>query len=161
MFGWVPFVGAMAGSLFGGWLSGVIIRKGGAVSLARKATITLGGFIMLPALLVSMVVGDPLSAVIVIAIVLFGFQIAIGNIQTLPSDFFSGQTVGTLAGVSGMAAVAGVLITTWLVPVLTKTSYTPIFAVAAALVPLAIISIWTFGGRIEPVSASPVSSKGN
>ncbi len=35
---------------------------------------------------------------------LFGFQTAIGNIQTLPSDLFSGKTVGTLSGFAGMAA---------------------------------------------------------
>lgn len=160
IFGWVPYVGAMAGSVFGGWFSGLLIRLGGTVGIARKAAITLGGVIMLPALLVSMGAGDPLTAVIAIAAVLFGFQTAIGNIQTLPSDFFSGQTVGTLAGISGMAAVGGVLITTWLVPVLTKVSYTPIFAVAAAIVPLAVLSVWVFGGRIEPVSApNNLSSK--
>lgn len=162
MFGWVPYVGAMIGSLFGGWLSGRIIRAGGSVGLARKTAITLGGLVMLPALFVSMGAEDPLTAVVAIAAILFGFQMAIGNIQTLPSDFFSGQTVGTLAGVSGMAAVAGVLITTWLVPVLTKVSYTPIFAVAAAIVPLAVLSVWVFGGRIEPVVAPNLpTSKGN
>ena len=38
------------------------------------------------------------------AVILFGFQTAIGNVQTLPSDLFSGKTVGTLSGFSGMAA---------------------------------------------------------
>jgi ACS family hexuronate transporter-like MFS transporter len=162
MFAWVPFVGAMCGSLFGGWLSGALIRAGKTVGTARKTAITLGGVIMLPALLASMQAGDPLTAVIEIAAILFGFQVAIGNIQTLPSDFFSGQTVGKLAGISGMAAVAGVLITTWLVPVLTKVSYTPIFAVAAAIVPLAVLSVWVLGRRIEPVvPAQATSPKGN
>ena len=45
--------------------------------------------------------------VLLIAVILFGFQIAIGNIQTLPSDFFSGDSVGSLAGAGGTAAVVG------------------------------------------------------
>ena len=59
--------------------------------------------------------------------------------------------MGTLAGVSGTAAVAGTLITTWLVPVMTEISYAPIFALGAAIVPLALLSIWFVGGRIGPV----------
>ena len=45
-----------------------------------------------------------MTAVIIMAVLLFGFQIAIGNIQTLPSDLFSGKIVGTLSGFAGMAA---------------------------------------------------------
>jgi ACS family hexuronate transporter-like MFS transporter len=151
LFGWVPFVGAMIGSLFGGWLSGRLIRGGWSVDRARKTVITLGGLIMLPALLLTSQASEPLVAVLTIAVILFGFQIAIGNIQTLPADFFSGKSVGTLAGISGTAAVAGTLITTWLVPVMTEISYAPIFALGAAIVPLALLSIWFVGGRIGPV----------
>jgi len=155
LFAWVPFVGAMLGSLFGGWLAGRIIRAGGgtqaSVDAARKATIALGGAIILPALLLTMKAADPLYAVLLIAAILFGFQVAVGNIQTLPADFFSGASVGSLAGISGTAAVAGTLIVTWLVPALTRESYAPIFGVAAAMVPMAVVSMWLLAGRIEPV----------
>ena len=144
----------MLGSLIGGWLSGALIRRGWSVDRARKGVITLGGAIMLPALLLTAQAGEPLLAVLIIAVILFGFQMAIGNIQSLPADFFSGRSVGTLAGVSGTAAVAGTLITTWLVPVMTEISYAHIFVVAAAIVPLSILSIWLVGGRIEPVNKS-------
>ncbi|MCE2461948.1 MAG: MFS transporter, partial [Pseudomonadales bacterium] len=113
---WVPYVGAMAGALFGGWLARYLLEKGRTVDYARKLTITLGGVIMLPALLLTAAAATPVSAILLIAVILFGFQTAIGNIQTLPSDFFSGKSVGSLAGVGGAAAVAGVLITTELIP---------------------------------------------
>jgi ACS family hexuronate transporter-like MFS transporter len=152
MFAWVPYVGAAFGAIFGGWLAGWLIRTGWSVNRARKFTITLGGIIMLPALLATAVAATPLIAVLLIAVILFGFQIAIGNIQTLPSDFFAGKSVGSLAGVSGTAAVLGVLITIWLVPVITEQSYVPFFVMGAILVPLAVFSIWILGGRIEPVA---------
>ena len=38
-----------------------------------------------------------------------GFQLATGNIQTIPGDLFDGRSVGSLAGIGGMAAVAGTL----------------------------------------------------
>ncbi|NWK96309.1 MFS transporter [Sphingobium lactosutens] len=152
LFAWVPFVGAMAGSLTGGWLSGALIARGRTVNFARKIAITTGCVIMLPPLLLTMHAAAPLQAVLLIAAILFGFQMAINNIQTLPADYYGGGTVGSLAGLGGTAAVAGTLITTWLVPVMTVHSYAPIFALAAALVPLSLLCIWLLGGRIAPLS---------
>ena len=154
LFAWVPYVGAALGAVFGGWLAGKLIKSGWTVNAARKLTITLGGAIMMPMLIATAFASNPLAAVLLIAVILFGFQLAIGNIQTLPSDFFAGKSVGSLAGVGGTAAVVGVLITTWMVPVITRESYVPFFLLGAALVPLAVASVWIFGGRIEPVSAT-------
>jgi MFS transporter, ACS family, hexuronate transporter len=86
-------------------------------------------------------------AIGLISITLFGFQFLIGNIQTLPSDYFNGKNVGVVSGMGGTAAVLGVLITTWMVPVLTKTSYVSFFVLAAVLVPLAWISLKVFGKK--------------
>jgi ACS family hexuronate transporter-like MFS transporter len=155
IFAWVPYVGAMIGSLGGGWLSGRLIGAGWSVDRARKWVITLGGAIMAPALLGAVLATDPMWAVITIAFVLFGFQIAIGNIQTLPGDIFNGKSVGSLAGLGGMAAVAGTLITTWLVPVMTRDSYAPIFILVAALVPASLLALWLVTGRVEKVDAPP------
>lgn len=151
LFAWVPYVGAAAGSLVGGWFSGRLIHKGWSVNSARKFVIVAGGIIMLGSLLLTAFASTPLIAVVLIAVVLFGFQCSINNIQTLPSDFFSGKSVGSLAGLGGTSAVAGVLITIWLVPILTKTSYVPFFMMGALLVPLGIISIYLFGGTIKRV----------
>ncbi|MCY4427434.1 MAG: MFS transporter [Halieaceae bacterium] len=161
LFAWVPYVGAALGSIFGGWLAGKLLSHGWDVNRTRKFTITLGGAIMLPILFATAYAATPLVAVLLIAIILFGFQLAIGNIQTLPSDFFSGKSVGSLAGVGGTAAIVGVLLTTWAVPVLTRTSYVPFFALGGVLVPLAIMSVWLLGQRIEPVKPKPETTKGN
>ena len=91
-----------------------------------------------------------------------GAHVAINNIQTLPSDYLPGRSVGSLAGISGTAAVAGVLITTWIVPVATKVSYAPVFAMGASLVPLSILSIWLLGGRgerlVDPTLAADMTN---
>ena len=153
LFAWVPYVGAALGSIFGGWLVGIWLRKGWSVNKARKSIIYLGCLIMLPPLIMTAYAATPLIAVLLIAIILFGFQVSIGNIQTLPSDYFSGKTVGSLAGVSGSAAVIGVLITTWIVPVITVNSYVPFFILGAALVPMALLSLGILGGKIIPVKS--------
>jgi ACS family hexuronate transporter-like MFS transporter len=113
---------------------------------ARKTAIAVGCAIMLAALLailyfLSNLKETPIFAMVLIGITLFGFQFLIGNIQTLPSDYFNGKNVGTVAGMAGTAAVAGTLLTTWAVPIITKTSYESFFILAAVLVPLSWISV--------------------
>lgn len=149
-FAWFPYVGAAIGSIGGGWLAGLLIRKGWPVIKARKFCIGLGGILMLPALVASAFVGGPEEAMMTIFVALLGFQIAIGNIQTLPSDFFSGKSVGTLAGIGGTSAVFGILITTWLVPIMTQESYTSFFGMAALLVPLGVGAVFLLSGSGKP-----------
>ncbi|MEQ8207034.1 MAG: cupin domain-containing protein [Woeseia sp.] len=114
--------------------------------------ITLGGAIILPTLIATAYAATPLAAVFMMAVILFGLQLAIGNIQTLPSDFFAGKSVGSLAGAGGSAAVIGV-ITTQMVPRITTESYLPFFVLGALLVALAVLSVWLVGGNIKPASA--------
>lgn len=151
LFAWVPYVGAAAGSLFGGWIVGWVMNRGWNVNRARKGVITLGGLVMLPSLLLTAYAATPLMAVLLIALILFGFQTAIGNIQTLPSDFFTGKSVGSIAGLGGTTAALGVIITTYIVPQITQISYVPFFMMGALLVPLGVISVYVLGGRIRHV----------
>ena len=151
LFAWVPYVGAALGSVFGGWLAQRLLDRGWSVDRTRKLTIGLGGALMFPTLIATAYAYTPLLAVLLIAVILFGFQVAIGNIQTLPSDFYSGKSVGSLAGAGGTSAVVGVLITTWIVPAITQESYAPFFILGALLVPLAMLSVWLLAGRIRPL----------
>ncbi len=155
LFAWVPYVGAAAGSILGGWLSGNLIKKGWSVNKARKAVIVFGNAVCLPALILTAFASTPITAVLLIAVILFGFQVSINNIQTLPSDFLTGKSVGSLAGLGGTAAVFGVLITMWLVPPLTKISWAPFFVMGALLVPLGVSALYIFAGNIERIQRKP------
>jgi ACS family hexuronate transporter-like MFS transporter len=148
-FAWFPYLLAALGSLAGGYYSSRQIKKGMNAVTARRKAVTIGCSIMLVSLItiifmLNQLKEQPAITIGLISITLFGFQFLIGNIQTLPSDFFSGKNVGTVAGMGGTAAVLGVLITTWMVPVLTKTSYISFFVLAALLVPLSWLSLKYF-----------------
>jgi ACS family hexuronate transporter-like MFS transporter len=96
--------------------------------------------------------GAPVNAVLLMALILFGFQTSIGNVQTLPSDFFGGKSVGTLAGFSGMAAKLTAAALTALVPWLTSGgNYTPAFVIGASLAVTAMASVWILCPKIEPL----------
>ncbi len=151
-YAWVPYVGAMLGAWFGGLLAQNRIKAGWTVNNTRKLVITLGCLIMLPNLLAMSNPGGPEIAVILMAVILFGFQTAIGNVQTLPSDLFGGKSVGTLAGMAGMAAKLGAFGLTALVPWLTSGgNYTPAFVIGAALAIIAMSSVWFLCPKIEPL----------
>ncbi|MEM8900767.1 MAG: MFS transporter, partial [Bacteroidota bacterium] len=152
IYGWVPYVGAMLGAWFGGILAQNRIKAGWTVDKTRKLVITLGCVIMLPALLAMASPGRPEIAVMIMAVILFGFQTAIGNVQTLPSDLFGKKTVGTLAGLAGMAAKLAAAGLTYLIPILTSGgNYTPAFVIGAALAVIAMASIWILCPKIEPL----------
>jgi ACS family hexuronate transporter-like MFS transporter len=159
-FAWVPYVGAAAGSLLGGGFSSRLIRRKGRAVKARITAVTAGCIIMLPSLVLTAFATTPSVAIALITLILFGFQFAISNIQTLPSDFYDGRNVGTVTGMSGTAAVIGVLITTWLVPALTRHGYFWFFLLGALLVPLAYLSVVLLSPqpkqRQEKVSVSHV-----
>jgi len=151
LYAWVPYVGAMFGAWFGGLLAQDRIKAGWSVNKTRKAVIGLGGLIMLVSLLLTIKAASPLIAVLLMAAILFGFQTAVGNIQTLPSDFYSGKSVASLAGFAGTAAKLAVVGLNFLIPVITVNSYAPAFVVGAALAILSVLSVWILCGNIQPL----------
>lgn len=158
IYAWIPYVGAMLGAWFGGLLAGNRIGAGWSVNRTRKTVIALGGAIMLVSLLATTQASTPMVAVLLMAVILFGFQTAIGNIQTLPSDFYSGKSVGSLAGFAGTAAKLAVVALNFLIPIITVNSYAPAFAVGAGLAIATVLSVLFFCPDIKPLK--PKSATG-
>ncbi|MDQ3748674.1 MAG: MFS transporter [Acidobacteriota bacterium] len=151
-FAWVPFVAADAGSLFGGWFSGFLIGRGWSVDAARKTVIAFAACLM-PAGIAAAFVTDSMVALALIGVVLFGFQVWINNVQTLPSDFFPKNAVGSVAGLGGTGAGIGSMIfiftTGWVVD---NFSYTPILVAAGLLAPIGTIILFALSGKIQKIS---------
>ena len=149
LFTWVPYVAADAGSLSGGWLSGHLIARGWSVDRARK-TVILSASLLMPAGIFAAFVNDALVALALIGVVLFGFQVWINNVQTLPSDFFPDKAVASVAGLGGTGAGIGsmifILTTGWVVD---HFSYVPILVTAGFLAPVGTLVLFTLSGRIR------------
>ena len=151
---WVPYVGAMLGAWFGGLLAQNRLSSGWSVNKTRKMIITLGCLIMIPCFFFLKAPGTATNAVMIMAVLLFGFQTAIGNVQTLPSDMFSGKVVGTLSGFAGTAAKLGAFGLTILVPIITTGgNYTYAFLIGGGLAIIALLAVWILCPKIEPLKA--------
>ena len=147
---WVPYVGAMLGAWFGGLLAQNRLSSGWNVDKTRKMTITLGCIIMIPCFFLLRSPGTAINAVLIMAVLLFGFQTAIGNVQTIPSDLFGGKVVGTLSGFAGTAAKLAGAALTYIIPAITMGgNYIPAFLTGGALAFIALASIWFLCPRIE------------
>jgi len=150
---WISYLMAALGSILGGMFAGTLMKKR-SVDFSRKATITVGGLLILAAFvgIISFVREDNFMTFIYLAgVALFGFQFAIGNIQTISSDLFRGPSVGTLAGLAGTVAAISPMIMNWFVGKITGSSYTPAFIAICVSVVLGVVSIFILINRIEPV----------
>lgn len=155
---WISYLGGMAGSILGGWFCGKLMEKH-SLDYSRKISILIGGLLIFLGLMgiIFFVKGDnPMTFIYIVALVLFGFQFAIGNIQTLSSDLLKGLSVGTLAGLAGTVAAVSVIIMNWLIPKITMVSYTPAFIIIAVLAPLAVLSIYVLIRKIKPVELDSI-----
>jgi len=152
LFAWVPYVAADAGSLFGGWMSGHLMARGWSADRARKFVILIGMVCMCTGLLAA-VAHTAAVALAAIAVVLFGFQTWINNVQTLPSDYFPENAVGSVAGLGGMGAGIGAILFTQATGfVVDHFSYTPMLVIAGVLPLLGTLLLFTLGGKIRRVA---------
>ncbi len=148
---WFPFLAGGLGALTGGWASGHLIQRGWSVDRARKAVMAAGA-LLIPAGILAMRAESPYIALAWMGVVLFGFQIWINNVLTLPSDFFPGSAVASVAGLGGTAAAVASVLYNWNTGrVVDLLGYTPVFVAAGVLGPLGLASVFLIAGRIERV----------
>lgn len=101
----VIFVMADFGSLFGGYISGLLIKNGWSVNKARKITLLVCAIIILPVVFVPVVAGKWL-AVFLIGLGAAGHQSWSINSYTLVPDVFPKKAVASVIGIGKMVGVA-------------------------------------------------------
>ncbi len=95
-------------SIFGGWLTGLLVRRGWTVSRARKGSMLVFAATVLPILLVTQV-GD-WTAVLLIGLAGASHQAWSANLFTSASDIFPKGAVASVVGLGGMAgSIGGIL----------------------------------------------------
>jgi len=141
---WISYLMAAAGGILGGLFTEEIIKRT-STDFGRKASIVIGSLLIIIGFVsIILFVDDSnyMTFIYLAGIALFGFQFAIGNIQTLSSDLFRGPSVGTLAGLAGTVAAFSPMIMNWFIGRITEGgSYTPAFIAITASVFLAVLAI--------------------
>jgi ACS family hexuronate transporter-like MFS transporter len=149
----IIYTGSSVGSIFGGWLSGHLIRKGWHVGKARM-TAMLGAAIFMPGSILAYFTDNFALCVAFITLATACHQAWSANLFTSATDLFpqkvSGSVVGlgaTAGGIGGMfIALLAALSIQWT----GKQEMVFIWAAFMHLTSLAIFWFW-FRGRFEPV----------
>ncbi len=154
---WISYLMAAAGGILGGMFTEAIIKRT-SVDVGRKASIVIGCLLIIVGFVsIIMFVSDSnyMTFIYLAGLALFGFQFAIGNIQTLSSDLFKGPSVGTLAGLAGTVAAVSPIIMNWFIGTITKGgSYTPAFVAITVSVVLAVLAIFILIRKIKLVDTT-------
>jgi ACS family hexuronate transporter-like MFS transporter len=142
-YAWVPFIFGDIGYVLGGWLSGRLMRAGWPLPRARKFVMLLGAVVM-PAAILAPGAASAGMAIAAMCFVTFGHAFWVANLQTLPTDLFRGQEIGTAAtGFSGMGgAVGGMLANLGTGYIVQHFSYAPVFLMAGLMHPLSIVLVY-------------------
>ena len=132
---------SMGGSIFGGWLSSYLIKKGRKPVAARKLTIFFLALLVVPIFFASKASGLWI-AVALITMATFAHQGYAANIYTIVSDIYPKNAVGSMIGLSGFAgALGGILFSGAVGLILEFTgSYYIVFGIAS----MAYLVCWVF-----------------
>jgi ACS family hexuronate transporter-like MFS transporter len=139
------------GSIFGGWLSGALIKRGWTVNAGRKTTMLIAATLIVPTIFAPRV-GSMWAAVAIVGVAAASHQWWSANVFTLSSDMFPRQAVGSVVGIGGfMGAVTGFgfqRLTGWILQH-NGSNYTPVFLMCGFAYLAALLVIHLLAPRLE------------
>lgn len=140
IYGWIPYFFASIGSVWGGYVSGYLVRRGWDPVRARKTIMWICACVVPFTSLVVKVYG--LAAVLaILAIATFFFQAYSANLFALPADLFPHERVGSVVGLNVMCnTLAAIAVVQFTGHIVERFSYTPVFILVAFLLPAACLS---------------------
>lgn len=120
------------GSIFGGWFSSFLIKRGISVNSARKSTMLICSLCVVPIFFASQT-SSLWTAVALIAMATAAHQGWSANVFAMASDMFPKKSVASVVGIGGTAGAVGGIFISSLVGILLEStgSYIPVFIIAS------------------------------
>jgi ACS family hexuronate transporter-like MFS transporter len=156
----VIYTSTTIGSIFGGWLSSYMIKKGMSPFKARKITMLIFAILVTPVFFAQSANVSTWGAVALISLAASSHQAWSANIFTTVSDAFPKRAVGSVTSIGGMAgAIGGAFVSIFAGYVLDffkksghiETGYTVMFTIAACAYLLAWIIMNVFSPKNNKV----------
>jgi len=154
----VPYIAADFGSIFGGWISGSLIKKGWNVASARYVAMGICAACM-PGAIIAVMTNQFWLALALISLATAGHQGWSANLFTTASDLFPSSLTGSVVGLGGTAGAIGGMLMTLLVGLTlewTGKNYLYIFIVFGCMHPLSLLLYFLIlGKRFEKTDDRP------
>ncbi|MDP9171001.1 MAG: MFS transporter, partial [Acidobacteriota bacterium] len=103
----VIYIVADVGSIFGGWLSTGLLKRGWDPSAARKGAMLMCALAVVPVSLIMFTAGNLWLTVGLISLAAAAHQGWSANLYTIPSETFPRPAVGSVVGLGGMGGAFG------------------------------------------------------
>ncbi len=147
----IIYLVADLGSIGGGWLSSMFIKRGWEVNRARKFTMLLCALAVTPIVLASQA-SEMWVAVALLSIATAAHQGWSANLFTTASDMFPRKAVGSIVGFGGMAgSIGGMLLSTSAGFLLELTgSYMTLFIISGSAYLIALLIFNFIVPRLQP-----------
>jgi len=145
------YVMADCGSIAGGWIASVFLRRGWSANRARKSAMLICASAVVPVIFAAKA-RNLWTAVALLGLAAASHQGWSANLFTLVSDMFPRRAVASVVGIGGFGgAVAGMLIATFTGFLLQFTgSYVPLFLMASSAYLLALLVIHLLVPKLQP-----------
>ncbi|MBX3595005.1 MFS transporter [Sphingomonas sp.] len=145
------------GSVAGGWMSSRMMKAGKSANFARKVTMLICAFAVLPVVFAESI-DSVWLAVGVIGLATAGHQAFSANLYALPSDLFPRGAVGSVVGIGGtVGAIGGTLMAFYAGEILDRLGvYWPLFWVAGSAYFLALLVVHLLSPRLAPVRVGDI-----
>ena len=147
-YSWIPFAVAGRGNFAGGFVAGILLRRGLSVTVVRKASVTLFAALMLSAI-PAVLARDAWVSIAMVSIAMFGYTGSLANMLSMPADVFPGGAVASVYGLASMGSGFGgmlfTLITGWVVD---HYSYVPVFIGFGIMTLDCALILWTLAGPL-------------
>jgi ACS family hexuronate transporter-like MFS transporter len=149
----IIYLSASVGSVGGGALAGVLIKRSGSINFGRKVAMLICALGAVPVVFASGMRSLSID-VIIIALAAAAHQGFSANMFIAPADIFPQIEVGTMAGAAGTAgALGGVVFAGLAGEILQHThSYAPLFIISGSVYLVALFAFDRLAGRLPDVA---------
>jgi ACS family hexuronate transporter-like MFS transporter len=157
--GWIPYFLASIGSVFGGYSSGFLVRRGWDPMRARS---TIMWFAASVVLVTGVTTGFVLNTagvaatIILLGLATFFIQAFFANIFSLPADLFPPEKVASVFGLNAMAGgLGGFFCVQAAGYMVERFSFVPVFTAVAFFLPMAALCTLVFVRPALPITDAP------
>ncbi len=150
IFAWLPFLAADLGGVLGGYLSPFFMKRFGmSIIPSRVLAISMASVLMIAPGLIGLT-GDPYLAIGLFCIGGFAHQIISVLINTLSTDVFSPEEVGTANGFVGQAGwLGGLMFSLAIGQLADRIGYAPLFACLSVFDLIGAVVLIAMIGRLR------------
>jgi ACS family hexuronate transporter-like MFS transporter len=148
----ISFGVSILGSVYGGYLSGALLKRGKSLNFARKTALAICCAAILPIMAVPFI-HNLWLVVGLVSLAMAAHQGWSANLFTVPSDLFPKAAVASVVGIGGMiGAGGGAVFDIFVGHIITWThSYVPVFAVCGCMYVVGLLVIHWLTPKFTPV----------